>query len=54
VKPTVVGGGWDRWFLMLHAAGASPSVLAGITSVLLAAALIFGFLSWGSVRNVRT
>jgi hypothetical protein len=54
VNPTVVGGGWDRWFLMLHAAGASPSVLAGITSVLLAAALIFGFLSWGSVRNVRT
>jgi hypothetical protein len=51
VKPTVIGGGWDRWFLLLRAAGASPSVVTGITSLMLAAALTFGLLIWGSVRN---
>ena len=51
VKPTVIGGGWDRWFLLLRAAGASSSVVTGITSLMLAAALTFGLLIWGSVRN---
>jgi hypothetical protein len=51
VSPTVVGGGWDRWFLMLHAAGANPSVLAGVASLMLAAALVLGFQLWGAVRN---
>jgi hypothetical protein len=51
VKPTVVGAGWDRWFLLLRAAGARPTVLTGITSLMLAAALTFGLLMWGSMRN---
>jgi hypothetical protein len=51
VKPTVVGAGWDRWFLLVRAAGASPSIVTGITSLMLLAALTLGFLIWGSVRN---
>jgi len=51
VSPTVVGGGWDRWFLMLHAAGANSSVLAGIACLMLAAALVLGFQLWGLVRD---
>jgi hypothetical protein len=46
-----VGLGWDRWFVLLRAAGASPSLLTGITSLMLAGALIFGLLTWRSVRN---
>jgi hypothetical protein len=51
VEPTAVGLGWDRWFVLLRAAGATPSLLTGITSLMLAGALIFGLLTWRSVRN---
>lgn len=51
VKPAVIGGGWDRWFLLLHAAGASASIVTGITSLMLAAALVFGLLMRASVRD---
>jgi hypothetical protein len=50
-SPAVVGGGWDRWFLMLHAAGANPWVLAGIVSLMFGAALTFGILLRGSLRE---
>jgi hypothetical protein len=51
VEPTAVGLGWDRWFVLLRAAGASPSLMTGIASLLLAGAFIFGFLTWRSVRD---
>ena len=51
VSPTAVGGGWDRWFLMLHAAGANSSFLAGIVSLMFVATLAFGLLVWESVRK---
>jgi hypothetical protein len=50
-SPTVVGGGWDRWFLMLHAGGADSSVLAVIACLMLAGTLIFGILLRASVRD---
>lgn len=52
VEPTAVGLGWDRWFVLLRAAGASPSLMTGITSLMLAGALIFGLLTWRAVRDV--
>ena len=51
VQPTAVGLGWDRWFVLLRAAGASPSLMYGIASLIFAAALIFGFLTWRAVRQ---
>ena len=51
VEPTAVGLGWDRWFVLLRAAGASPSLMTGITSLMLAGALIFGLLTWRAVRR---
>ncbi len=51
VEPAAVGLGWDRWFVLLRAAGASPSLMTGITSLMLAGALIFGLLTWRAVRS---
>jgi hypothetical protein len=51
VEPTAVGLGWDRWFVLLRAAGASSSLMTGITSLMLAGALVFGLLTWRSVRD---
>jgi hypothetical protein len=43
-KPSAIGLGWDRWWILLHAAGASSGTLAAIVCVLAAGALVFGFL----------
>ncbi len=51
VEPAALGLGWDRWFVLLRAAGASASLITGIVSLMLAGALIFGFLTWRSVRD---
>jgi len=50
VAPTAVGLGWDRWFVLLRSAGANPALLSGIIWSLLAGALLFGLLTWRSVR----
>lgn len=50
VKPAGLGLGWDRWFVFLHAAGASPVPLAIIASIFLVGALGFGLLTWKSVQ----
>jgi hypothetical protein len=49
--PTAVGLGWDRWFLLLRAAGVSPSLLTAITAIFAAGALTFGLLTWKTVRT---
>ena len=51
VQPTALGLGWDRWFVFLRDAGASPSTLTGIASIFLIGALLFGFLTWRSLRS---
>jgi hypothetical protein len=51
VEPTALGLGWDRWFIFLRHAGASPVPLAAIASLFLLGAVVFGFLTWRSVRN---
>ena len=51
VQPTALGLGWDRWFVFLRDAGASPSTLNGIASIFLIGALLFGFLTWRSLRS---
>lgn len=51
VEPSVVGFGWDRWFVLLRAAGASPSLTAGIASLFFVGALAFGLLTWRSLRS---
>lgn len=51
VTPSAVGLGWDRWFVLLRAAGASPSLMTGISSLMLVGALIFGLLTWRAVRS---
>lgn len=50
VKPAGLGLGWDRWFVFLHAAGASPVPLAVIASLFLVGTLVFGLLTWKSVQ----
>jgi hypothetical protein len=49
--PTAVGLGWDRWFVLLRAAGANPSLMTGIASLLMAVTLILGLLTWKSVHD---
>jgi len=49
--PHRLGLGWDRWFVFLHDAGASPRPLIGIASFFLLGAVIFGYLTWKSVRQ---
>lgn len=51
VSPAGQGLGWDRWFVFLRDAGASPSLLYGIASLFLLGALGFGLLTWRSVRG---
>jgi hypothetical protein len=46
-----LGLGWDRWFIFLRGAGASPSTLTGIAALFLLGALVFGVLTWRSVRS---
>ena len=43
-KPTAIGLGWDRWWLLLHAAGASSGILTAIVILFAAGTLIFGLL----------
>jgi hypothetical protein len=50
MEPAGVGLGWDRWFVLLRAAGASASLLAGIAAIFFAGAVVFGGLLWRSVR----
>jgi hypothetical protein len=50
-EPTAIGLGWDRWFVLLRAAGASPALMAGIASLMLAAALTFALLLWRSAHS---
>ena len=49
--PAALGLGWDRWFVFLRAAGASPATLAGIASLFVLGALVFGGLTWKAVRG---
>jgi hypothetical protein len=49
--PSALGLGWDRWFVFLRIAGASPATLAGIFSLFLGGALVFGGLMWKAVRS---
>ena len=51
VAPTAIGLGWDRWFVLLRAAGASPSLTTGIALLFFAGALTFGLLTWRSLRT---
>jgi hypothetical protein len=48
--PSAIGLGWDRWFVLLRAAGASSSLMTGIASLFFAGALTFGLLTWRSLR----
>jgi hypothetical protein len=50
VSPTGLGLGWDRWFVFLHAAGASVLPLTIIASIFLLGTLVFGCLTWKNVR----
>lgn len=50
-EPTALGLGWDRWFLFLRSAGASSSLVIGIESSFVAAALVFGWLTWNSIER---
>jgi hypothetical protein len=47
--PAAFGLGWDRWFVFLHGAGASPATLTMIASLFLFGALLFGVLTWKAV-----
>ena len=51
VAPSSPGLGWDRWFVLLRAFGASPSLLGGIAALFIAGALVFGLLTWREFRN---
>jgi hypothetical protein len=51
VPPAALGLGWDRWFVFLRDSGASPFPLIGIASLFLLGALVFGHLTWKSVRG---
>jgi len=51
VQPAGLGLGWDRWFVFLRAAGASPLPLALIASLFLLGALIFGHLTRMTAQN---
>jgi hypothetical protein len=51
VPSNTLGLGWDRWFVFLRCAGASPSTLYAIVSVFLVGAIIFGCLTWKSLRS---
>jgi hypothetical protein len=53
VEPTALGLGWDRWFIFLRHAGASPGPLNVIESLFLLGAVFFGFLTWRSVHNAE-
>jgi hypothetical protein len=48
--PSAIGLGWDRWFVLLGAAGASPSLLNGVVSLFVVGALTFGLLIWRQFR----
>jgi hypothetical protein len=52
VKPAQLGLGWDRWFVFLRAAGASPLPLTIIASIFLLGMLTFGHLTWKTVRSL--
>ena len=45
-RPNQIGLGWDRWFILLRAAGASSSALAFLIVIFAAMALTFGLLTW--------
>lgn len=46
-----LGLGWDRWFVFLHAAGASWGVMIAIASLFVVGALAFGSLTWNAIRR---
>jgi hypothetical protein len=50
-SPTALGLGWDRWFVLLRAAGVSPSVIAVTVLLFLAGALSFGAVLWRASHN---
>ena len=50
-QPQRLGLGWDRWFVFLHTAGASPRPLIFIGALFLLGAVIFGRLTWKSIRK---
>ena len=51
VRPAAIGLGWDRWFVLLRAAGASPSLITTILLIFLAGALSFGVMTWRSAHE---
>lgn len=51
VAPASLGLGWDRWFVFLRDAGASTSTLFAMGSLFLLGAIVFGWLTWRSVRS---
>jgi hypothetical protein len=52
VAPAGLGLGWDRWFVFLRAAGASPLLLACIASLFLLGTIPFGLMTWRAVRSM--
>jgi hypothetical protein len=51
VAPNSLGLGWDRWFIFLRDAGASPSLMNAIALLFLSGAIVFGFFTWKSIRG---
>lgn len=49
-RPEQIGLGWDRWFVLLRAAGANPTVLLFMVAVFAAMAIAFGLLTWKALR----
>ncbi len=52
-SPTQFGLGWDRWFVFLRSAGASPTLVMQIEIAFLAGALVFGYLTWKMSKNAH-
>jgi hypothetical protein len=50
-KPAGLGLGWDRWWLFLHAAGASWAVLVPIVAIFILGAVVSGMLLWRCFRG---
>ncbi len=51
--PQGIGLGWDRWFVLLSAAGASSVLVIGIEALFVAGAVGFGWLTWHEARRAN-
>jgi hypothetical protein len=51
--PTAFGLGWDRWFVFLRSAGANAALVDGIEAFFLLGAVLFGWMTWKSLRSYR-